>query len=162
MARTSSAPEILLEQATRRKGLPSSELQQLWFACLRREWSSLVVVPSGPGASSLMVARSLAEVGGLHRNSPVKLITAEGIDMAASSRLIIDVTSQVAAGGLVIVAIDSVISNQAGIPIALAADAALLCVDLSNAYLGSAQRTLELLGRDRFLGSVTMSADDRK
>ena len=142
--------------------LPSAELQQLWFACLRRDWSSLVVVPSHPGGSSLPVARALAEIGGLHRSSPVKLITAEGMDMSATSRLIIDITSHVATGGLAIVAIDSVLSNQAGIPVALSVDAALLCVDLQEADVTSATRTLELIGRDRFVGSVTLKPGSSK
>jgi hypothetical protein len=142
--------------------LPSGELQQLWFACLRREWSSLVVIPAHPGGSSLFVARSLAEVGGLQRNSPVKLITAEGTDMAATSRLIIDMTAHVASGGLVIVAIDSVLENQAGIPVALAADAALLCVSYGESDFASARRTLELVGQDRFVGTVTFQPSHAK
>src|SRR5688572_24427055 len=90
-------------------GPPSAELQQLWFACLRREWASLVVVPAHEGGSGLAVAQALADVGSLHRGSPVKLINAEGIDLGATSRLIIEMTSVVASGGLVLVAVDSVL-----------------------------------------------------
>ncbi len=134
---------------------PSVDLQQLWFAALRREWSTLAVIPAHAGASALPIARALAEVGGLHRGSPVKLITAEGMDLSATARLIVEITSHAASGGVVIVALDPVITNQAGIPVALSTDAALLCVALGNSDLASARRTIELIGKDRFIGCVT-------
>jgi hypothetical protein len=140
-----------------RGGLPSSELQQLWFSLIRREWQSLVVVPADGGLSAMSVGRALAEIGGVHRNSPVKLLSGEGMDLTATSRMILEMTDYVAHGGMVIVVVDSVVKNQAGIPVALAADAALLCVSLGESTMSAAERTLELLGRDRFLGSVTLN-----
>jgi hypothetical protein len=148
-------PEPLRDKST---NLPSAELQQLWFATLSRPWSSLIVVPAHPGMSALFVARALAEVGGLHRSSPIRVISAEGIDMGGASRLIIEMTSTVAQGGLVIVAIDSVVTNPTGIPVSLAADAVLMCVALGDSDFKSARRTVELIGKDRFLGSVTFQA----
>jgi hypothetical protein len=148
--------------ARTRPNLPAAELQQLWFACLRREWSSLVVIPAHSGGSSLYVARSLAEVGGLHRNNPIKLIAAEGNDLTATSKLIIDMTGHVASGGLVIVALDSVVQNQAGIPIALAADAALLVVTYGESDLESARKTLDIVGHDRFVGTVSFQSSTLK
>ncbi len=73
-----------------------------------------------------------------------------------TSRLIIEMTSHAASGGLVIVALDSVLSNQAGIPVALAADAALLCVTMGDTELDAARRTVSLVGKDRFVGTVTV------
>jgi hypothetical protein len=66
-------------------------------------------------------------------------------------------TSHVAAGGISIVILDSVLSNPAGIPVALAADAALLCVALGQTDFESAERTVELIGAERFVGSVTIA-----
>jgi hypothetical protein len=137
-------------------GLLAAELQQLWFACLRRPWSSLVVLPAHPEGSAQLVAQALAEIGGLHRNRPVKLINTEGLKLSMSSRAILEMTSHAMSGELTIVCADSVLSNQAGIPLALAADAVLLCVDLGQTDLISARRTIELVGANRFVGSVAI------
>ncbi len=53
-----------------------------------------------------------------------------------------------------IVALEPVVSNPLGIAITLAADAALLCVTLGETPLASAKRTVELVGRERFIGCV--------
>lgn len=162
-----SIPKTMVQTALpepirdRSSTLPSAELQQLWFATLNRPWSSLVVVPAHPGMSSLFVARALAEVGGVHRSSPIRVISAEGIDMGGASRLIIEMTSTVAQGGLVIVAIDSVVTNPTGIPVSLAADAVLMCVALGQSDFKSARKTVELIGKDRFLGTVTLQFEGK-
>jgi len=136
--------------------MPSAELQRLWFATLRKDWSSLVVLPAHPGGAATSVARALAQVGAIHKDSPIKLISGEGADLQNASRLIIDMTTHVASGGLVIVVLESVVSNPAGIPVALAADAALLCIQLGETDFDSAHRTVELLGESRFVGAVTL------
>jgi hypothetical protein len=136
------------------KKAPSGDLQQLWFATLRREWSSLVVVPASVEASAPSIARALADNGELRKGSPVKLIAAEGVDLAGSSQLIVEITTHVSKGGLVIVSIDPVTINQAGIPIAMAADAALMCVRLGWTDVATGRRAIELIGADKFIGSV--------
>lgn len=140
------------------KDAPSSEVQRLWFAALRRDWASLAVLPAHPEGSAEAVAQALAKVARIHKDEGVKVISARGADLAATSRLIIDMTSHVAQGGLCIVVLDSVLNNPAGIPLALAADAALLCVELGETDSDSAKRTVDLIGSSRFVGAVTMPA----
>ncbi len=135
---------------------PSADMQRLWFATLKKDWSSLVVLPAHPGGAAASVARGLARIATLHKDAPVKLISGEGADLQNASRLIIDMTSHVASGGLVIVVLESIVSNPAGIPVALAADAALLCIQLGETDFESAERTVELLGQSRFVGTVTL------
>lgn len=138
------------------KDAPSSEVQRLWFAALRKDWASLAVMPAHPEGSVEGVAQALAQVARLHKDEQVKVISARGADLAATSRLIIDMTTHVAQGGLCLVVLDSVLTNPAGIPLALAADAALLCVELGEADSESARRTVELVGATRFVGAVTV------
>ena len=133
-----------------------AELQQLWFTLLRHRWSTLVVMPAHAGGSSLALARALAEVGRLHRGSRPMLIDARGADLGRAPSLIMDMTTHVDNGGLVLVAADPVVENQLGIPLALAANAVLLSVTLGTATHGSVEQTLELVGRHRVLGCVTM------
>lgn len=135
-----------------------TELARLWFAALKTEWSSLAVLPAHANGSASAVAKGLAKVAAQHRDNAIKLITAQGADLAATSRVIIDLTQHVAHGGVAIVVLDSVLSNPAGIPIAMATDAALLCVELGVTDVSAAQKTVEIIGASRFLGAVTHSS----
>ena len=136
---------------------PSAEMQRLWFGTLKKDWSSLVVLPAHPGGAAISVGRALAQVGALHKDVPIKLISGEGADLQNATRLIIDMTTHVASGGLVIVVLDSLVSNPAGIHVALAADAALMCIQLGETDFDSAERTIDLIGGpSRLVGSVTV------
>ncbi len=132
------------------------ELRRLWFAALRREWSSLVVVPAHEGGSAIRVAEALVQTGAIHGSRPVRLIDARTVLVKDAARLVVEMTSCVAAGELAIVVVDSVIGSETGIPLLLAADVALLCVTLGESDFASARRTIEIVGAERFLGSVVL------
>ncbi|MHB8875759.1 MAG: hypothetical protein ACYC8T_18895 [Myxococcaceae bacterium] len=136
--------------------MPAAELQQLWFTCLRKPWSSLLVMPAYPGGSAQAVARALVEVGSLHRSRPVTLLDAEGLTVAGATRAIEDLTRQASTGELTVLCAASVLSNQAVLPLAMAVDAVLLTVDLGTTDVSSARRTVELIGEKRFIGAVAI------
>jgi hypothetical protein len=58
----------------------------------------------------------------------------------------------------VLVVVESIVSHPAGIPLALAADAAVLGVEFGRSSIDSARRTLDTLGRTKFLGCLTLPA----
>jgi hypothetical protein len=134
-----------------------TELLHLWTLLTQREkWSSLVVVPAQPGASGLLAGRAIVEVGSQYREKPIRLIDAEGLPPGAAARLVRDVKAHVEQGGMVVTCIDSVLSNPVGLEVALSAERALLCVPLGSTQFSAARHTLELIGKARFLGSVTL------
>jgi hypothetical protein len=134
-----------------------TELLHLWTLLTQREkWNSLAVVPAQPGASGLMAARAIAEVGSQYREKPIRFIDAEGLPPGAASRLVREMRAHVEQGGMVVVCLDSVLSNPVGIEVALNTERALLCVPLGSTQFSSARHTLELIGKARFLGSVTL------
>ncbi|WP_224247557.1 hypothetical protein [Hyalangium gracile] len=134
-----------------------TELLHLWTLLTQREkWNSLVVVPAQPGASGLMAARAIVEVGSQYRERAIRLIDAEGLPPGAASRLVRDMKAHVEQGGMVVVCIDSVLSNPVGVEVAMATERALLCVPLGSTQFSAARHTLELIGKARFLGSVTL------
>jgi hypothetical protein len=152
------APEgpVLNELVAQPEPIPT-ELLHLWTLLTQREkWSSLVVVPAQPGASGLMAARAVVEVGSQYREKPIRFIDAEGLPPGAASRLVRDMKAFIEQGGVVVVCIDSVVSNPVGVEVALAAERALLCVPLGSTQFSAARHTLELIGKARFLGSVTL------
>jgi len=134
----------------------SQQLYQQLLTCMRGTWRSLAVVPAQPGLSARLVADALVAVSGLVRGAAAKLFSAEGLELAGASKVIVDMMTHVEAGGLAIVLLDSVVRKQSGIPIAMAADASLLVVHLGLASTENAQKTVELLGRDKFIGAVTL------
>ena len=138
--------------------VPGKDWQQLWFNALQHPWSSLVIVPAQPNVSVLPAARTLAAVGRLYHQRPVRLIEAEGTDPAATSFVINSAKNRVAAGEQVIIAVDSPLSNPVAIPIARAADAALLLVPLGYTRLASARQTIDHIGRQHFIGSIALES----
>ncbi len=146
-------------------GVPPLSMQQLWFSIQRLEWSTLVVVPAGPETSALDFGRPLFEVGRLAMGDRLRLLDARKVELGGTAPLILDMTgaSPVRAAGppwneRVLVLIEPVVSHPSGIPIALAADAALLCVEMGKSSLASARETVQILGAQRFVGCVTLPA----
>ena len=129
--------------------LPDS-FRDLWAATLKHEWSALVVVPAHAEDSAVNVARALAKIG------EVDFIDGEEVTPSSSTRVTQDMLAQ-ATRGRVVVALDPVVSNPAVLPIVLAADAALICITLGQTEIASARRTVELIGRERFIGCVTVA-----
>jgi hypothetical protein len=165
-------------------GLPSRELQELWFATRRKDWKSLVVVPAAPGLSAFPIAKALGEIGGVIRMSPVQVVNAEGLDLPSIATLVQDFSGDQQRGSgsvwtssapgnngpqgaetfsvlkqerAFIVAIEPVVTNPLALPLALAADAVLLCLELGVTDMEAARHTIDLVGRDRLVGSVLLS-----
>jgi hypothetical protein len=137
----------------------SQEVQALWFACLRFEWNVLVLVPATPGASCLELARALADVGGSLRSSRPKAVSADGLDLGDVAQLVMEMSEPLAPGvepTKTIIALDSVIQNPFSIAVALAADAAIICLHMGVTELSAANSTIEMIGREKFIGSVLL------
>lgn len=136
--------------------LDSIEIQRLWFALVKRPWRSLVLAAANPGGNSWEIAEALAEVGQLHWGTTIKLMDAEGAALTESAALVAEMTTCAAAGKPVFVAVGSLVENLAGVPLAHAADAVVLCVTLGTADFSSARRSVELIGADKILGCVAL------
>jgi hypothetical protein len=139
-----------------KSGAPQSTLLYLWTLLNQRPWSSLVVVPSHPGGSGRQAAEAILEVGNAHRASPIRLLDGEGLQLGAASALVREMLAYVQQGDRVVVMLDSVVANPVGLEVALAAERALLCVALGTSDFASARRTIEMIGKERFVGSVTL------
>jgi hypothetical protein len=137
-------------------GLPPRALQQLWFATLRAEWRSLVIVPAHADSSALPVAKALAAVGTVHLGSAVEVVDGSRSTLEGASAVAGQMNAKVSAGVRAIVPVDPLVTSLAGLPIALAADAVLLAVALGRGDLRSARKTLELLGEAKVLGAVAI------
>jgi hypothetical protein len=137
--------------------VPTSTLLHLWAMLNQRHrWSSLVVVPSHGGGSGLQTAQAILEVGSKQGSTPIHFLDAEGLELGSAQHVVNEMLAYVEQGDRVVVLIDSVVSNPVGLEVALAAERALLCVTLGDSDYSSARRTLDLIGKERFVGSVTL------
>src|SRR5215468_4457937 len=156
---TKLKPEESPTEASAWAGIPSLSLQQLWFSLQRREWSTLVVVPADREMSVMDFGRPLYEVGRLALGEKLRLVDARDIKLTRTAGLILEMMGggpTRVSGGRTLVMIESVLSHPSGIPVALAADAALLCVELGRTSIAAARETLRIVGAQRFLGCITL------
>ena len=95
-------------------------------------------------------------VGSCHLGSRIRLLDATTIrlsDLGACLRGLADPRPRPAR---VILALGSVLENPPGLAVAQAADAAILCIALGESTLSEAERTIEEVGRARFVGSLIL------
>ncbi len=145
-------------------GVPRHEHQALWFTLARRKLASVVLVPADEGRPVADVAHALAEVGRRLGDSPVTSIVADVIDydfvartaaLLASTRRSDD--HRPGSSPLeVIVAVHSVLTEPLGLALVQAAGGVVLCVELGRTRLEAARQTIELVGRERIVGSVVV------
>jgi len=160
---TKTKPEDSPGEAPAWAGIPSLSLQQLWFSLQRHEWSSLVLVPADKGISVMDFARPLYEVGRLAMGEKLRLLDARDVKLTRTAPLILEMTEGSSTRGpgtqasdRILVAIESVLSHPSGVPVALAADAVLLCVEIGKTSITAARETVQIVGAQRFLGCITL------
>lgn len=129
--------------------------ERLWVAGMRVPWTSLALVPAVPGVPVQGVAEALVNVGGEYCGRPVELIDARGVTMSQVRELSERVGAARERHALVIM-LDSPLVSQSTQVVAHAASAALLVVPVGPTLLGEARRTIEAVGRSRFIGAVTL------
>lgn len=136
------------------------EFQGLWFRLARSNWTSLVLVPADEGLSAAGIATALADVGRRLRNTPVTfLVMAGSVDYASAGKFVSAVTRP--SDGVdgrpssrVVVAVPSVIEQPLALAVTDAADAVAVVARTGATAKDAAERTIELVGRDRILGCV--------
>lgn len=130
--------------------------QRLWLSTQRREWRSLAVIPVGGRIATPPVARSLVSVGSSHLGALIRLNDATAITIAGLGACLRGLTDPRESAARVIVALGSVLENPASLAVAQAADAAILCLVLGESSISEAERTIEEVGRARFVGSLIL------
>jgi hypothetical protein len=134
-------------------------LQQLWLATQRRAWRSLAVVSASAGLPTIDSANMLAKMAWRYSGEPTSVFDLRDVSLRLVEHQLREIAVQVAAGDRVFVALRSVTENPAAVPIARAADALILCVALGKTDMKSAHRTIDAIGRDRFLGTILVEAE---
>ena len=117
------------------------------------------LVPAHPGTSARFVAEALVAVGRLHDDRPVRLLDAEGTklpDVASVQKSLVAIVDR---QELAVAAVDCPLTHPASIPIARTAGAAVLVLPLGETRFSEARRAMDLVGRARFIGAVTLELE---
>ncbi len=135
--------------------ISSNHWTLVWFSLIEHPWTSMVIVPAEATASSIAVARALADVGNAYEEQGVQLIEAERLPPALARHVIATMTKRADAGARTVVAVSSPLVDYNAIPIARAADASVLLVQVGATALDDAKKTVNMIGRPCFIGSIT-------
>lgn len=131
---------------------PNVEWQRLWFTLQSHRWTSLVVVAIDGAADAGQVAMRIAEIGKADTRTPVRVISASGASLDA----VAEVVARLGEPTLTVVTCDSPRSNPSMLPIVQAASGVVLVVRLGETSLDSVRKTVDSIGRDKVLATVTV------
>jgi hypothetical protein len=136
--------------------------QKLWLSVQGRAWSSLALVPAAEGAPigfGLSVAAVLARIGIMHLGVPIQVADGTGIPLMHLAQFEAELGRLRTQNERVLIALSPVSENPITVPLAQAADAAVLCVLLEAMSSSEAKRTVDRIGATRFVGSAIFQRD---
>lgn len=135
-----------------------NDWQRIWFSTRQQNWSSLAIIPSDPGVDVLRVAQALVAIGRLHGERPVNLLNATNVHLENVHHSIESIAGMTSRGEWVIVPVDPVVENPSSVAVVRATSAAVLVVRLGESLLGSSRTAIDIIGRERFLGTVVLDS----
>lgn len=141
---------------------PNSDWQRIWFSARHRDWTSLALVPSDAGVDVGRIADMLATTGRLHGERHVGVVSATGVRLEGVQPIVDSIAASIGRGEIVIVPVDPVADNPGAIAILRACSAALLVVRLGESQFTTAQNTIDIVDRERFLGSIVLEREGRQ
>jgi hypothetical protein len=162
MATDQQAPQTSTALVRRAPEVPAIgdevRLQMLWLGLQQRSWRSLAVMAAGEGIETLTVADTLAKIAWAYTGQPSCVFDMRDLNLRLLEHQIRDMAAQLQGGERVFVALRSINENPTAVPLAMAADAVVLCIELGRTDIKAAQRTLAAIGREKFLGTLLVPA----
>jgi hypothetical protein len=136
-------------------------LQELWLSLQKRPWRSLAVMGASKGVDSLAAANRLAKIAWWYTGTPTCVFDMRDLSLRLLEHQLRDMAAQLQGGERIFIALRSTNENPTAAPLAQAADAAVLCIELGKTDMRTARRTLDAVGRDRFIGTLLVPREAR-
>ena len=133
--------------------------QRLWLRCQQHDWQSLAFIgsskrdPDGVLEIAHGMARLASELG-----QELTVFDARALGLKDMGRMLAQIQSITSRGKRCIVVLKLVTENATTVPMAQNVDAALLGVFIGETSVVAASRTIDEVGRPKFLGSVVLNA----
>ena len=139
---------------------PSSQVdwQRLWITLQKRTWQALGIIGASSGMKStpMETASILADVGWQHLGKPIQTMDLRETPLNLVETRLGELRKIVERGDRVFVVLSPIMDNPSTVAIAPHVDALVLCLVLGITPLKDAEKTVEEIGRERFLGSVVL------
>jgi hypothetical protein len=149
-----SSPGAIVVASPRSPLADDVRMQHLWLGLQQKQWRSLAVVSASKGVATLAAANSLAKIAWWYTGEPTCVFDMRDLSLRLLEHQLRDMASQLHGGERVFIALRSTSENPTAVPLAQAADAAVLCIELGKTDMKGAQRTLDAVGRSKFLGTI--------
>ena len=133
--------------------------QRLWLRCQQHDWQSMAFIgsskrdPDGVLEIAHGMARLASELG-----QELTVFDARNLGLKDMGRMLAQIQSITSRGKRCIVVLKLVTENATTVPMAQNVDAALLGVFIGETSVIASSRTVEEVGRAKFLGSVVLNA----
>ena len=138
------------------RAMPDGDWQHLWFSLQRTDWSALAVLPADSGLDVRDIAEAIVDIGRTSGADDVMLLNGRGASFTDAQELVETIESFKRRRSHVVVACDSVDDNPATLALVRAASGALMVVRLGQSRLAAARKTIDAVGRDHVLASITL------
>lgn len=140
-----------------------AEWQRLWLSLQARPWATLAVIPASSGCPqefSIKVATTLARTGMIHLAAPIHVADGTDLPLGKVVQFVDEVQRCRDAGDRILIALAPISENPVTEALIKSADCVLLCVMFELMAASEAQRTVEKIGKERFIGSTVFRAED--
>lgn len=133
--------------------------QRLWLRCQQHDWQSLAFIgsskrdPDGVLEIAHGMARLASELG-----QELTVFDARNLGLKDMGRMLAQIQSITSRGKRCIVVLKLVTENATTVPMAQNVDAALLGIFIGETSVVASSRTVDEVGRAKFLGSVVLNA----
>ena len=148
-------PQSWVCEPTEFAWLPERPYQELWFELRSWAWKSVAIVPTVPGVSEFEMAERVVVVGVSNTNRRMTLVSAEGVSVSDTDRVIDMIREAEARGDRVVVVTDSIQDNPSSAPILRSVNGVVPVVRLGSSDRAGVNRTVQAVGRNRVIGVVS-------
>jgi hypothetical protein len=134
-----------------------ADWQGMWQRTRTLEWRTLALVPADDETSTFGVANLIARLARDH-GEEVQVADLRSLRLKHIDAFLEGARWEVSQGARLIFATRSALTSLATVPLARAADCAILCASLGLTARDAARTTIEQIGREHFLGSLLVRA----
>jgi hypothetical protein len=153
----STSDQLVWRDAPPLAGVDPLAMQQLWVAIQRRPWRSLAVVSGSEGISTIEVATVLSRIAWYYRGQPSCVVDLRDVSLRLLDYHLQEIAAQMNGGEQsTIISLRSIYENPTVASVVNVADAAVICVRLGVSKIASARRTVDEIGRDKFIGTIVL------
>jgi hypothetical protein len=138
--------------------LPRLVRQRLWLHLQSRAWRTLAVVPAEAGMPTGHATRVLTAIAA-ENGEAFDLFDARSTEL---ERAPAEVAAAAGGSRRVLVVTRALEEDLATVQLARATDAVLLCVTIGSTSLRAATEVMAAVGKERFLGSLSLRTRPRK